>query len=130
MTASTLGLAPDLAPIIMSASTAKITAFTFSHANSDELEQGIRPFTMGYQNAEETMCTCLQATQHTMLLDGATPRLEDIIILAAREKVCMPQTCIQVSINLDNYRVILHTCLGTDHHLTMAFDAFTASWKA
>ena len=42
----------------------------------------------------------------------------------------MPQTCIQVSITLDNYRVILHTCLGPEHCLTREFDAFTALWKA
>lgn len=52
-------------------------------------------------------------------------------MLAASKKVRMPQTCIHVSITLlDNYRVIIHTCLGPDHHLTRGFDAFTASWKA
>jgi hypothetical protein len=63
-------------------------------------------------------------------MDGAAPRLANVITLAASEKVRMPRTCIQVSITLDNYRVVLHTCFGPDHRLTAEFDYFTASWKA
>ena len=76
--APTLGLAPDLAPIIMPTLTTKITTFAFGHLNSNKLEQGINPFTVGYWNAKETTRACLQATQHTMLLDGATLRLESL----------------------------------------------------
>jgi hypothetical protein len=65
-----------------------------------------------------------------MLLDGAAPCLEDVVTLAASEKVCMLWTCLQVSITLDAYRVLLHTCLGQAHRLTTEFDAFPASWKA
>lgn len=129
-TAVALGLAPDLAPVITPALVAKIAAFSFGHANSDELEQGINPFTVGYRNQDETTEARTQATQHAMLMDGAAPRLADVITLAASEKVRMPRTCIQVSITLDNYRVMLHTCFGPDHRLTAEFDYFTASWKA
>jgi hypothetical protein len=94
---------------------AKIAAVSFGHANSDELEQGINPFTVGYRNQDETTEARTQATQHAMLMDGAAPRLADVITLAASEKVRMPRTCIQVSITLDNYRVVLHTCFGPDH---------------
>jgi len=129
-TAAALGLAPDLAPIITPALTGKITAFAFGHSNSDELEYGIHPFTVGYRNADETTTARSQVTKHAMLMDGAAPRLEDVVTLAATEKVRMPRTCLQVSITLDAYRVILHTCLGEAHRLTIEFDAFTASWKA
>jgi hypothetical protein len=56
--------------------------------------------------------------------------LEDVVTLVVTEKVRMPWTCLQVSITLDAYRVILHTCLGEAHQLTIEFDAFMASWKA
>ena len=115
--AATLGLAPDLAPIITPALVSKITAFQFGHTNGDELEYGIHPFTVGYRNPTEATHARLQVTQHAMLLDGATPRLEDVVTLAASEKVRMPQTCLQVSITLDAYRVILHACFGAAHRL-------------
>jgi hypothetical protein len=129
-TAALLGLAPDLAPIITPALTTKITSFSFGHSNSDELEYGIHPFTVGYRNSAEATQARLQVTQHSMLLDGAAPRLEDVVTLAASEKVRMPRTCLQVSITLDAYRVLLHTFLGPEHRITVEFDAFTASWKA
>lgn len=39
-------------------------------------------------------------------------------------------TCLQMSITLDAYHIILHTCLGHTHQLTVEFNAFTALWKA
>jgi hypothetical protein len=129
-TAAALGLAPEQAPIITPGLAGKITAFAFGHSNSEELEYGIHPFTVGYRNADEATAARIQVTQHTMLMDGAAPRLEDVVTLAATEKVRMPRTCLQVGITLDAYRVLLHTCFGPAHRLTAEFDAFTASWKA
>jgi hypothetical protein len=37
---------------------------------------------------------------------------------------------LQVSITLNAYRVLLHTCLGLAHRLTTELDTFTTSWKA
>jgi hypothetical protein len=129
-TATDLGLVLNLAPLITPELAAKIMAFNFGHSNSDELEYGIHPFMVGYHNLEEAIQACLQVTQHAMLLDGPAPQLEDVVTLAALEKVRMLWTCLHLSITLDAYWVLLHTCLGPAYRLTTKFDAFTASWKA
>jgi hypothetical protein len=99
--AALLGLAPDMAPIITPALTGKIISFKFGHSNSNKLEYGIHTLTVGYRNVSETMQARMQISRHAMLLDGAAPRLEDMVTLAATEKVRMPRTCLQDSITLD-----------------------------
>jgi hypothetical protein len=115
-----LGLTPDMVPIVTPVLTGKIRSFGFGHTNSEELKYGIHPFTVGYRNASETTQARMQISQHAMLLDGAAPHLEDIVTLATTKRVRMLRTCLQVSITLDAYRVILYTCFGPTHQVSSA----------
>jgi hypothetical protein len=107
--------------------TLKIISFGFEHPDCEDLEQGIHPFIMGYCTLAESNLAHQQSRQHALLLDGAAPRLTDLVTLQSSDKVHLPSTCLQVSITLDNYRVLLHTFFGPVHRLTYEFDCFTAS---
>jgi hypothetical protein len=85
---------------------------------------------VGYRTQAESNLARQQSRQHALLLDGAAPRLTDLVTLQSSDKVRLPSTCLQVSIALDNYRVLLHTFFGPVHRLTYEFDRFTATWKA
>jgi hypothetical protein len=130
VTVLTLGISPDNAPYVMQSLTSKIVSFGFGHPDCEDLEQGIYPFTMGYRTLAKLTLARQQSRQHAMLLDGAVPRLTNLVTLQSSDKVRLPSTCLQVSIALDNYRVLLHTFLGPVHCLTYEFDCFAATWKA
>ena len=126
----TLGISPDTAPYVTPSLTSKIVSFAFGHPDCEDLEQGIHPFTVGYRTQAESNLARQQSRQHALLLDGAAPRLTDLVTLQSSDKVRLPSTCLQVSIPLDNYRVLLQTFFGPIHRLTYEFDRFTATWKA
>jgi hypothetical protein len=127
-TALLMGVAADSAPIVTPSLAAKLVTFNFGHPNSDDLNEGIHPFTVGYRSPTEADHARAQAQQHAMLMEGAAPRLADVIQLASTDKVRLPTTCLQAGITLESYRVLLQACLGADHPLTLEYSTFVRTW--
>jgi hypothetical protein len=126
--ALSMGALADVSPIVMPLLAAKLVTFSFGHLNSDDLNKGIHPFTVGYRTPTKADHVRAQAQQHAMLMEGAAPRLADVIQLASTDKVRLPTTCLQAGITLESYKVLLQACLGTDHPLTTEYSNFVRTW--
>jgi hypothetical protein len=123
-----MGVAADVTPIVTPSLAAKLVTFSFGHPNSDDLNEGIHPFTVGYQSPVEADHARAQAQQHAMLMEGAAPRLADVVQLASTNTVRMLTTCLQAGITLESYKVLLQACLGGDHPLTVEYSGFVRTW--
>jgi hypothetical protein len=123
-----MGAPADVSPIVTPSLASKLVTFSFGHPNSDDLNEGIHPFTVGYRSPAEADHARAQAQQHAMLMEGAAPRLADVIQLASTDKARLPTTCLQAGITLESYRILLQACLGAEHPLTIEYGNFVRTW--
>jgi hypothetical protein len=118
----------DYVPAATATLSKKISGCDFSHADHQDLEAGIHPFTTTYRSAQSLTKLKQALSVYDDLREGTGASTLDFKVLRDAEKIGIPYSMMEVTHCFKSFRVLLHTLLGTLHPLVLEWDTFVSMW--